>query len=468
MGGLNTEITPETKDIIIESAIFNGTKIRKTSKKIVRSEASNRFEKGLDPNRSYMAIERCCHLLEKYADATILSGMLSYDKTDKADKVIKITKSKITKVLGLDIPLDTIIAIYNDLGFKVEVANDELTVTVPRRRLDVNIKEDLITEVGRIYGMDKIKGKLPILDVVTGTYNKFNRELKHKLVDLGLNETLSYTLISDKEVRKYTTKDLNPITLKDPMSEERSTLRYSLLPSLMNIYNYNKDRGNKDISIFEIGKSFYQQDNSYNEEEHLAILMTGNYYLGLNKEKVDFYIIKGILEQLLDYLGYPNRYDLEVGNTPKELHPNISASITLQHQPIGFIGKVHPKETKDDIYVLELNLTKLKTFKETRMTYKEIPKFPSVIKDVAFIIKDEITANTILKEIKKAGGNMLTNMEVFDVYKGEKVEAGYKSMAINLTFASKNRTLNDEEVMEVFNKIINRVTTTLNAKLRDN
>lgn len=468
MGGLNTEITPDTKDIIIESAIFNGTKIRKTSKKIVRSEASNRFEKGLDPNRSYMAIERCCHLLEKYANATILSGMLSYDKTDKADKVIKITKSKITKVLGLDIPLDTIIAIYNDLGFKVEVANDELTVTVPRRRLDVNIKEDLITEVGRIYGMDKIKGKLPILDVVTGTYNKFNRELKHKLVDLGLNETLSYTLISDKEVRKYTTKDLNPITLKDPMSEERSTLRYSLLPSLMNIYNYNKDRGNKDISIFEIGKSFYQQDNSYKEEEHLAILMTGNYYLGLNKEKVDFYIIKGILEQLLDYLGYPNRYDLEVGNTPKELHPNISASITLQHEPIGFIGKVHPKETKDDIYVLELNLTKLKTFKETRMAYKEIPKFPSVIKDVAFIIKDEITANTILKEIKKAGGNMLTNMEVFDVYKGDKVEVGYKSMAINLTFASKNRTLNDEEVMEVFNKIINRVTTTLNAKLRDN
>ena len=227
MGGLSTEVENDTKDIIIEAAIFNNIKIRKTSKKILRSESSNRFEKGLDPKRTYMAIERSCHLLEKYADAEIVGGMLSYDKEEKNEKEINITVEKINKVLGIEISKEKVLEIFKDLGFIAKDTKDFIKVTVPTRRLDIKIEEDLIEEVGRIYGMDNIKGKLPVLASKLGKFNKTKRELKNKLVDLGLNETLTYSLIPNTEVHKYTTDNFEEIMLADPMSEDRNTLRYS-------------------------------------------------------------------------------------------------------------------------------------------------------------------------------------------------------------------------------------------------
>ena len=287
MGGLSTEVENDTKNIIIESAIFDSIRVRKTSKKILRSEASNRFEKGLDPKRTYMAIERSCHLLEKYADATIVGGMVKYDETNSNDKIIEISVDKINKVLGINLDSNTVKEIYERLGFTV-TGEDILTVYVPSRRLDVNIKEDLIEEAGRIYGMDNIKGKLPVLNVITGTYNKTRRKIKNKLVDLGLNETLSYTLIPYNNVKEFTIDNFEPISLADPMSEDRSTLRYSLLYSLKEIYKYNKDRNLENISIFEMGKGFYKEDGIYKETNKLAILMTGDYYLDIKNTKVDF------------------------------------------------------------------------------------------------------------------------------------------------------------------------------------
>lgn len=235
MGGLSTEVEADTKNIIIEAAIFNNIKVRKTSKKILRSEASNRFEKGLDPKRTYMAIERSCALLEKYAEAEVIGGMLAYDKEDKSDKIINITVDKINKVLGIEVPKNEVIAIFEALGFGVEEGKENIKVTVPTRRLDIKIEEDLIEEVGRIYGMDNIKGKLPVFPSRLGSYDKTRRALKNKLVDLGLNETLTYSLISLEDVHKFTLDDFEEISLADPMSEDRNTLRYSLLSSLMRV-----------------------------------------------------------------------------------------------------------------------------------------------------------------------------------------------------------------------------------------
>ncbi len=466
MGGLTTEIEEDTKDIIIEAAIFHPTLIRKTSKKILRSEASTRFEKGLDPKRTYMAIERSCHLLEKYADATIVGGMVEYNQIDTSEKEIKITLEKINQVLGITLDKETVIDIFKRLGFSV-IEKEQIIVTVPTRRTDISIAEDLIEEVGRIYGIDHIEGKQMILPVVPGKVNKNNRQIRNKLAMLGLNETLSYALIPETEVKKYTTDQFEMIKVLDPMSEDRNTLRHSLLPSLISIYEYNKARGNKDICIYEIGKSFGKVDDCYQEANHLAILMTGTYTLGLHPKKVDFYIIKGILEELLDYLGYQNRYSLQVQDLPSELHPGQSASIILNDTKIGILGKIHPSVMKDDAYVLEMDLEKLFSFRTKAMQYKEISKFPGIIKDVAFVVDQKTPASELIKWIKKEGGKLLKNISIFDVYEGDKIEKNERSIAFSLVFEDATRTLNEEEVMEIFNRIIATVENKLNARIRD-
>ena len=465
MGGLSTEVENDTKNIIIESAIFDNIRVRKTSKKILRSEASNRFEKGLDPKRTYMAIERSCHLLEKYADATIVGGIVKYDETNSDYKIIEISVDKINKVLGINLDSNTVKEIYERLGFTV-TGEDTLTVSVPSRRLDINIKEDLIEEAGRIYGMDNIKGKLPVLNVITGTYNKTRRQIKNKLVDLGLNETLSYTLIPYNNVKEFTIDNFEPISLADPMSEDRSTLRYSLLYSLKEIYKYNKDRNLENISIFEMGKGFYKEDGIYKETNKLAILMTGDYYLDIKNTKVDFYVIKGILEELMDYLGFNNRYRLVVSNLPKEFHPGQSAIIELQGKQVGIIGKLHPNVIKGDVYALELDLDKVLANRSSKMTYKEISKFPSSTKDIAFIVNKDVTCEELEKVIKKAGGRILNKCELFDLYIGENVDKNSKSLAFKLVFSDSTHTLSEEEVMNSFNKIIEEVEKT-GAKLRN-
>ena len=467
MGGLDTEITENTKNVIVEAAIFNQVKVRKTAQKIVRSEASNRFEKGLDPNRTYMAAERAVKLLEEYANGTVVGGTVEYNKEDMSDKVIEITYKKINDVLGTELPKQDVLDVFRKLGFTYKVNGEIVTVKVPSRRLDISIKEDLIEEVGRIYGIDNIVGKQMTLPVKPGYVNKNKRIIRNKLASLGLNETLSYALIPESEVKKYTNDGFKAIKVLDPMSEDRNTLRHSIIPSLMMIYEYNKARGNKDISIYEIGACFGKVEDSYQEESKLAILMTGTYTLGLNPKKVNFYTLKGILEELLDYLGYQNRYSLKVEDIPNDFHPGQSASIILNNVKIGIIGKVHPSVTKDDIYALEINLDKLFSFRVKQMQYKEISKFPGIHKDIAFVVNKKIPASDIMAAIKKEGGRLLKNISIFDVYEGEKLADDEKSVAFALTFEDQTRTLNEEEVMEIFNRIIVGVENKLNAKVRD-
>ena len=467
MGGLETEVEPDTKNIIIESAIFDSVKVRKTSKKIVRSEASNRFEKGLDPERTKMAIERACKLLEEYAGGTVVTGTVEYDKTNNKEKEIEITFKNINDVLGTVIPNEEILNVFRKLGFTYKVNGETIKVTVPTRRLDISIKEDLIEEVSRIYGVDNIEGKLPIVPMRKGSYDKTQREIRNKMIALGLKETLTYVLINDKEVNGYTLDKFEPLKLLDPITEDRNTLRYSMIPSLYKVYEYNKAREQKDISIFEIGKGFYKKGEVYGEDTKLCVLMSGKYSTGLNNNKnVDFYVIKGIAEEVLDYLGYAGRYSFMKQEMPKEMHPGQSAMINVNGSNIGMIGKIHPSVTKDDVYVLEINLDELFTKKVGKMKYKEFSKFPSINKDIALVVDKKSVSKDIEKVIKSAGGSLLTNIEVFDVYTGVGVGIDKKSIAYSLTFSDMKKTLTDEEINELMDKIIDAVSKKCGAELR--
>ena len=468
MGGFDTEITENTKNIIIESAIFDSVKIRRTSNKILRSEASNRFEKGLDPNRTYMAMERACTLLEKYADAKIVSGMEVYDKTNKEDKKIDITVDNINSLLGSSLTEKEIIDIFERLAFKVEKNGDKLEVYVPSRRLDISIKEDLIEEVGRIYGVDNIQGRLKEMTIKKGSYDNTTREIRNKMVNLGLNETLTYSLVNEKEADMFTLKNNGIIKMLDPLTEDRNALRQSLITSLLKTYEYNMARDNKDICLFEIAKTFYKENEDYKEENKLACLMTGEYYLGLNTKQVDFYIIKGVCEEVLDYLGYCGRYSFlqDKEKLPKEMHPGKSAVISVNGDIVGLIGRITPEICKEEVYVMEISLDKLLIKKVGKMKYKELSKFPVVKKDIAVLVNKDITSGEMLKTIKNNGGKLLLESKVFDLYEGKGIPEGKKSIAFSVTLGAQDRTLTDEEINKVMEKVITGLQSKHGAELR--
>ena len=467
MGGLDTEVEEDTKNIIIEAAIFDSVKIRMTSNKILRSEASNRFEKGLDPARTYIAIERACNLLEKYADAQIQTGIVKYDKTENKEKEIEISYKEINDVLGTNISREDILDVFRKLDFKTNEKNDSVVVIVPTRRIDISIRADLIEEVGRIYGVDNIVGKLPVVPMKVGNLDRTTRKIRTKLSNMGLNETLSYILVNDKDVHKFTKDEFEEIKLMDPLTEDRNTLRYSMIPSLYKIYEYNKARENKDVFLFEIGKGFYKKGDNYGEEQKICVLMSGKYIEEIgNNRVVDFYDIKGVTEELLDYLGYENRYSfVPPRQLPEEFHPGQVAEISVNNDIVGIVGRIHPLIENEAVYVMEINLDKLLAKKVGKMKFKEIPKFPAVSRDLAIIVDEEIQFAKIEKIITSKAKKNLETLEVFDVYRNEKLGKNKKSIAISLKFRDKDKTLTEEEVNTVMEQIVNDLTK-IGAELR--
>ena len=470
MGGLDTEITNQTKNILIESAIFNPYNIRYTSKEILRSEASIRFEKGIDPNITKKAIDRAAYLLQEYASGEVVSGITGFNDKDLDDKEIEVTSKRINDILGMDIKIEDVGNIFNRLGFTYKENNGLFKVMVPTRRLDINIKEDLIEEVGRIYGYDNIESKLPVTKIRRGTYlpkNKYVKDIKNRLSSLNLNEVITYSLVGKQDIFKFCDlKDkFKPIKLLSPLSEDKSLMRYSITPSLLKIADYNISRNIKDINIYEISKIYYESEEGYEEVTKLSILMYGNYLENPwgNKVTVDFYLIKGILENLLSYLGLLSRYKLEPIGELSWLHSGIGANIFVDNECIGYIGRVTPVICKKDIYVLEVDLDKIFNFYTKNIKYKEIPKYPSIIKDAAFILNKNINSIEVVKTIKKEG-KIISNVEVFDVYN---IDSKLKSIAFKITFSDPSKTLTDEEVNKTFNQIIEKVEKNYNAELRN-
>ena len=263
-------------------------------------------------------------------------------------------------------------------------------------------------------------------------------------------------------------KNNDIIKILAPLTEERNALRQSLITSLLKTYEYNVARDNKDICLFEIAKAFYIERGEYKEENKLACLMTGEYYLGLNTKQVDFYIIKGICEELLDYLGYGGRYSFvaDKEKLPEEMHPGKSAIISVNGENVGLIGRVTPELCKEEVYVMEISLDKLLTKKVGKMKYKELSKFPVVKKDIAVLVNKEVPAQELLKTIKNNGGKLLQESKVFDLYEGKGILEGKKSIAFSVTLGDANKTLTDEEVNKVIEKVVSGLQSKHGAELR--
>lgn len=469
MGGLNTDVDENTKDILIESAIFDAVSIRYTASNLnLKSEASIRYGKGLNYEYTMDAINRACHLLEKYADAKILTGIVMHDNIDKTPKVVEFKPSAINKMLGITISEEDMASELDRLDFKYTKDGDKFTCTIPNRRLDIEANvNDIAEEIGRLYGYQNLVSTLPKGEFKSGVYVgdvKYRKLISKRLRALGLNECKTYTLVSPDMAKLFNYENKNKIVLPNPMSFDKSVIRATLIPSLLNIYDYNKARKVTDVCIYEISKTY---DTNLTEDTKVSVLMKGNYLVNNWQNlrvKVDFYLVKGIVENLLDYLGLKNRYSFVVDTIP-DLHPGISAKIILDREEIGVIGRVHPSLKKDEIYVFELSMNKL--IKQIKpLKYKEASKYPSITKDMAFIVKKDVSSNDIQSIIKKVGGRLLTDIDVFDVYVGENVGDDEKSIAYTLTFSDQTRTLSDEEVTQLFRQIIEKVEQT-GAKLRD-
>lgn len=469
MGAENTDVDKNTKTVLIESAIFSSNNIRHTERHLnLRSEASMRYEKGLNYEYTNMALDRACHLLEKYANGKVLDGEVLYDNEDKKLKKINFTTEKINSILGINMTNEDIKNELNKLGFEFTLTDNLFSTIIPRRRLDIEENvSDIAEELGRLYGYHNLKNTLPNLPTKKGGYSKeviLKKIISKRLRTLGLNEVRTYSLVDEKSALMVEDNKMQ-VKVPNPMSKDKSYLRKNIVSSLFKVVDYNKSRNLKDIMIYEVGKTFF---NDFEEENKMAILLTGNYMennITKNYVKTDFYILKGMIENLLNYLGFKNRYSFKE-STQNCLHPGISADIMLDREKIGFMGKIHPSIRKDDIYVAEISIDKL-DIKTKPLKYKAGSIYPSIKKDLAFVVDNSVKAEEIEKIIKHAGTRILKSIEVFDVYTGEKLETGKKSLAFNLVFEDDNRTLTDEEVTAIFNNIIKEVEEKLDAKLRN-
>ena len=470
MGGIDTEVTDNTKTILIESAIFDPVSIRNTAARLnLRSEASIRYGKGLNYEYTEMAIKRACHLLEKYADAQILSGIVKYDNIDKEPKVVTFKGSEVNNLLGIEISETDMEKEMDRLGFAYTLKDQIFTVIIPNRRLDIEPNvNDIAEEIVRLYGYHNLTATLPVVSIKKGEYKgdiKYRKYISKRLRMKGLTETKTYTLVSPDMAELFCYDKKEKLVLPNPMSVDKSVVRTTIIPSLINVYNYNKARKTEDIFLYEISKTY---DKNYQEESKIAGLLKGNIVKSSwnGNIKCDFYVTKGIVEDILNSLGFTNRYTFVPEKLPN-LHPGISASILLDGEMLGIIGRVHPNTLKDEVYVFELSLNKLMR-KVKPIKFKEPSKYPSIEKDVAFLIDRNINSLEIEKMIKKYSSRLLKDINVFDVYLGDNIAKDKKSIAFKLTYLDDNKTLTDNEVMNDFHQMIDKVTTTFNCEIRDN
>ena len=470
MGGIDTEVTDNTKTILIESAIFDPVSIRNTAARLnLRSEASIRYGKGLNYEYTEMAIKRACHLLEKYADAQILSGIVKYDNIDKEPKVVTFKASEVNNLLGIEIREADMEKEMDRLGFAYTLKDQIFTVTIPNRRLDIEPNvNDIAEEIVRLYGYHNLTATLPVVSIKKGEYKgdiKYRKYISKRLRMKGLTETKTYTLVSPDMAELFCYDKKEKLVLPNPMSVDKSVVRTTIIPSLINVYNYNKARKVEDIFLYEISKTY---DKNYQEESKIAGLLKGNIVKSSwnGNIKCDFYVVKGIVEDILNSLGFTNRYTFIPAKLPN-LHPGVSASILLDGEMLGIIGRVHPNTLKDEVYIFELSLNKLMR-KVKPIKFKEPAKYPSIQKDVAFLIDRSINASEIEKMIKKSSSRLLKDISVFDVYLGDNIASDKKSIAFKLTYLDDAKTLTDEEVMNDFHQMIEKVTKEFNCEIRDN
>ncbi|MFA8437896.1 phenylalanine--tRNA ligase subunit beta [Pueribacillus sp. YX66] len=481
MGGASSEVQEDTTTILLEAAYFNGQIVRTASKQLgLRSEASTRFEKGIARNRVYEAGMRALALMEQLAGGRVVDGVAEAGERKVSLKQIEVTSKHINDVLGTSISSETIAQIFERLRFDFEENRGTFTVTIPTRRPDLSIPEDLIEEVARLYGYDEIPVTLPVSESQPGgltPYQENHRKVRRYLEGAGLYQATTYSLTTVEKNRLFGFDErFKEIRLAMPMSEERSVLRTTLLPGLLEALEYNLNRQQTNLALFEMASAYLTEEEKLTslpaEEEYLAAVFTGawleNKWQGETKQ-VDFFVVKGILEGMFSVLGLSEKVSFVQGKRDG-MHPGRTAIISVNDQVIGFVGQIHPTlQAKLDIqetYVFELSLEKLFAEVDAEVHYEILPKYPSVSRDIALVVDETISAGALQTTIKEAGGKLLKEVNVFDVYAGEHLATGKKSIAFSLLYLNPEQTLTEEEVTTVHEQILTELKERYDAQLR--
>lgn len=472
MGGLNSEIREDTSSVVFECANFNGTNIRISSQKLaLRTEASTRFEKDLDPNLAKYAIDRACHLVEMLGCGKVMQGTIDVYDEKVYPHSLEVDCDWVNKFLGTDIPKENMAEYLNRLELKTKVEESVLKIGVPTFRGDINIKEDVAEEIARIYGYDNIPSTI-IKSVSTKGGKNEKQKLDDKVIEAmissGFSQSVNYSFISRKAFDKILLpKDSslrNIVTIKNPLGEDYSIMRTTTLSSMMECLSRNYSRKNDLVRLFEVGKIYIpnkDKDKLPKEKSIITIGMYGN---------SDYFNLKGAVENILEILKI-EKFSFERESENPSFHPGRTALIYIKKDLVGILGEIHPKvcenyEVEERCYIAELNLDILYKYANSHNKYTPLPKFPAVSRDLAVLVDDNILVQDIESIIKKQGGNMVEKVELFDVYKGKQIEDGKKSIAYSISYRLSDKTLTDAEVNKVHDKILKALEYKLGAQLR--
>jgi len=476
MGGLNSEITDSTKRIFVESAHFSSVSIRRTSRRLgLRSEASNRFEKGVNPYGVAATLGRVAELIIELGAGKPVGFVEQVGELPEA-KVVRLTLEKTNALLGTSFRAEDITWVLNRLRFPYEVKEGGYEVKIPSYRADISIEEDLVEEVARITGYDKIPTTLPQGDQTQGRRTPeqaFRRDLRHLLVRLGLNEVMTYSFTAPQADEKFGDKEQS-IALLNPLREELSVMRTALLPSVLEIAKRNVARRNLDIRLFEMGNIYKSKERPLvklpQEVLHLAGVIWGKpprHWLSPAKE-YNFYTVKGVVEEIAREFGLVLEYRLP--DNSDLIHPGRSADIYLQGEKIGYMGEIHPALGKEweleRALIFELSVEPMMKAGNRTIRAFSIPKFPAVQRDLAVVVPLEVPAQDVMKRIKELGGPLLVQVDIFDVYTGKPIPEDRKSLAFALKYQAMDRTLKDEEVNSLNQQVLEGIEKEFGAAWR--
>lgn len=485
MGGFETEITDTTTTVVLESADFYGPCIRRTARACgLSSEASGRFERGVDSETTIKALDRAAQLLQEMGACTVCEGIVDVYPNPKQANYVTFTPEQINNHLGINIAKDVMLNIITSVGFDVtKDENDEITVKVPSWRNDVTCMADISEEIARLHGFDKIKSTLPNGVSMQGTQSAkqtFIDKVKASLSSQGLYETISFALTNEETFNKLNIPQDSPlrkaVPIMNPLSDEYPLVRTTLLSSIFDNLARNLARKNDDVALFEVGSVFFPKalpvTELPDEVVKIAGAITGRRNAqGWNQtnDMVDFYDAKGIIEELLANLRV-TRYTVETG-THYAMHPGKTALFKKGRDVIATVGEVHPAVLSaygitKPVYIFELDATIVMKYMAKDLKYKALPKYPATSRDLAMLVDVDVNAADIEKAMTKAAGQNLTQITLFDVYTGKQVEEGKKSLAFSLTFQSNDKTLTDAEIDPAIEKIVAKLQKDFNANLR--
>jgi len=472
MGGLNSEVKDDTSMIIFECANFNGVNIRNSSKKLgLRTEASSKFEKDIDPNLVEMAMARACALVEELGAGEIMSGVVDVYNNPQKTHFLEVDSNWVNKFLGSNISKENMKKYLDSLDLSTTISGEILIVECPTFRSDLNIKEDIAEEIARIHGYNNFPSTLAKCDTTKGGKSekqKLEEKVIASLVNSGLNQSISYSFVSNKVFDKLLISEesalRNAVEIRNPLGEDFKIMRTTTISSMMEALWKNYSKSNTIAQLFEIGKIYLKNQDENKLPEERNIITIGMYGVG------DYLELKGVVENVLSSLGITNPSFKRESENPS-FHPGKTAALYINKDYVGVLGEIHPDVANNydmdtRCFVAELNLDVLIKNANIDKKYKSLPKFPAVTRDIALLVDDAVLVQDIEDTIRKQGGGSLESVRLFDVYKGKQIPEGKKSIAYAIAYRHSEKTLTDSEVTKVHDKILRSLEHKLGAELR--